>query len=71
MVYVMTPEETLEIRPVTVAWERNRTLLVTEGLAEGELLVTSPIATPLPGMALRRARPRAEAELTRLDAGAR
>lgn len=71
VVYVMTPEETLEIRPVTVAWERNRTLLVTEGLAEGELLVTSPIATPLPGMALRRARPRAEAELTRLDAGAR
>lgn len=71
VVYVMTPEETLEIRPVTVAWERNRTLLVTEGLAEGELLVTSPIATSLPGMALRRARPRAEAELTRLDAGAR
>lgn len=45
----------LEIREVTVAWKRDQTVLVSQGLQAGDELVTSRIPTPLQGMKLRRA----------------
>ncbi len=52
-VWVMTPENRLEIRPVGVAWRGAETVLVTGGLAAGERVVTTPLAIVAPGMALR------------------
>ncbi len=59
-VYVMTPDSRLEIRPVEVAWRRADSVLVRSGLAAGERIVTSRIATPLQGMALREIPPESE-----------
>lgn len=44
----------LEIRDVTVVWRRENTVLISNGLASGDDLVTSRIPTPLPGMKLRK-----------------
>ncbi|MFP4597684.1 MAG: efflux RND transporter periplasmic adaptor subunit [Persicimonas sp.] len=46
---------TLDIREVTIAWSRTDTVFVREGLSDGDRLITSPIATPVPGMKLRTA----------------
>jgi RND family efflux transporter MFP subunit len=43
---------TLDIRPVSVVWRDTRTVLVNEGLAPGELVVTSELATPIQDMPL-------------------
>ena len=43
---------TLDIRPVSVVWRDTRTVLVKEGLAPGELVVTSELATPIQDMPL-------------------
>jgi hypothetical protein len=43
----------LAIREVTVAWRREHSVLVSDGLAEGDLLVTSALAAPVAGMPLR------------------
>jgi RND family efflux transporter MFP subunit len=43
----------LAIREVTVAWRREDTVLVSSGLSDGEQLVTSALAAPVPGMPLR------------------
>ncbi len=51
--FVMSPDGTLDIRELTVAWRTEDTLLVRAGLREGERLVTSRIAIPVEGMALR------------------
>jgi RND family efflux transporter MFP subunit len=53
VVFVMTKDETLELRPVEIAWELPKTLLVSKGLASGERVVTTQIGTPIPGMKLR------------------
>jgi len=52
-VWVMTPDGTLAIRRVEVAWSGDEYVLVREGLSEGDLLVTSDIGAPVEGMALR------------------
>lgn len=52
-VWVMTPEGTLEIRAVTVAWRGPERVLVTGGLAAGEQVVLTQLATVAEGMALR------------------
>lgn len=52
-VWVMTGEDRLAIRSVGVAWRGAETVLVTEGLAPGERVVTTPLATAAEGMALR------------------
>jgi hypothetical protein len=54
-VWVMTASKTLEIRDVKTAWSGNNHVYVSEGLQAGELLVTSDLAAPVPGMALRTA----------------
>ena len=43
----------LDIRPVQVVWGDNEHVLVGEGLANGDLLVTSDLASPVQGMLLR------------------
>ena len=45
--------EQLERRPVDVAWRFEDSVCIDSGLAEGELVVTSRIATPIEGMKLR------------------
>ena len=52
-VWVMTADGTLEIREVKVAWKGADRVLVSGGLAGGERIVTTRLATVAEGMALR------------------
>ena len=52
-VWVMTAEDRLEVRPVDVAWRGAEAVLIRAGLAPGERIVTTPLATHADGMALR------------------
>jgi len=52
-VYVMSPQQTLEIREVTPLWERRDTILIQTGLEDGDRVIVSRIAAPFEGMALR------------------
>ncbi|MBX3248980.1 MAG: efflux RND transporter periplasmic adaptor subunit [Myxococcales bacterium] len=54
-VYVMTPERTLAVREVEIVWSRPETVLVRDGLASGEQVVTSRVPTPVAGLPLRTA----------------
>jgi hypothetical protein len=56
-VYVMNDQSLLEIREVEIAWTEPDVVLITGGLAPGERIVTSRIATPVPNMPLRTAEP--------------
>jgi len=52
-VWVMNAEGALEIRPVTVAWGTDTEVVVSsEGLADGDRVVITPLAAPIPGMPL-------------------
>lgn len=44
----------LEVRSVDVVWRGEETVYVDQGLEDGDQVVTSRIATPVPGMKLRR-----------------
>lgn len=52
-VWIMDGEDRLAIRPVTVIWRGPDHVLVTDGLAPGDRVVTTTLATYAPGMALR------------------
>ncbi|SCX93583.1 efflux RND transporter periplasmic adaptor subunit [Desulfoluna spongiiphila] len=52
-VYVLTPDNTLSVREVSVVWRRKARAIVTGPLAEGELAITSGVAGAAPGMKLR------------------
>ena len=52
-VWVMTADRTLNIRNVTIAWSGNDHVYASEGLADGDRLITSNLASPVQGMALR------------------
>jgi len=52
-VWVMTAEGNLAIRPVEIAFRGADRLLVTGGITSGEQLITTDIATPVAGMALK------------------
>jgi len=54
-VWVMTGDRTLDVRDVTIAWSGNEHVCVSEGLADGDLLITSNLGAPVQGMALRTA----------------
>ena len=56
-VWVMTEEGTLNVRDVVVPWSDGETVLISEGLNEGDLLITSALAAPAPGMLLRTMEP--------------
>lgn len=61
-VYVMNERDLLEIREVQIAWNEPTAVLVTAGVAPGERVVISRIATPIPNMLLRTAEPSTEQE---------
>lgn len=52
-VWVMDANGKLDIRPVEIGWRGAEQVLVTGGLAEGDRVVTTPIAVVAPGMKLR------------------
>jgi len=52
-VWIMGSESTLKIRPVKVAFRGRGQVYVTEGIHEGERLITTDLAAPLEGMPLR------------------
>lgn len=54
-VWLMTPDKTLELRPVEVAFRSVNTLLVTSGLQSGEQVITTDLPAAMEGMALRTA----------------
>lgn len=54
-VWIMTEQHTLDIRPVEIAWDENEAVYVQNTLHDGDRLVTSSLAAPVQGMALRTA----------------
>jgi RND family efflux transporter MFP subunit len=56
-VWLLSPENRLDIRPVTTVWRDADTVLVKDGLQPGEQLIVSELATPVAGMALRQELP--------------
>ena len=52
-VWVSTPDKQLNIREVTVVWRERARVFISEGLLEGDNVVTSPLPAPVEGMALR------------------
>ncbi len=52
-VWVMSGDDTLEIRPVAVAFRGSNHVLVSAGLAQGERLVATDLPAPVPDMPLR------------------
>ncbi|MEL6997555.1 MAG: efflux RND transporter periplasmic adaptor subunit [Pseudomonadota bacterium] len=52
-VWIMQTDDTLDIRTVDVAWRGADKVLVRSGLSSGERVVTTPLSTVAPGMALR------------------
>jgi len=54
-VWVMTADNTLDVRAVTVVWGGLDEVFVSDGLRAGERLVTSDLAAVVQGMALRTA----------------
>ena len=52
-VYVLSNDDTLEIRTVKVLWSTADSVLVRSGLRTGDRVVISPLAAPVGGMKLR------------------
>ena len=52
-VYVMTDEDTLDIRDVKIIYRRPENVLIGGGLKTGERIITSPLPTATAGMKLR------------------
>ena len=53
VVWLVDAEQQLEIRPVDVGLKRDGDVLVTGGLQDGDLVISSPISVPVPGMRVR------------------
>jgi len=53
--WVMLPDNTLDVRDVTIVWSGNEHVWVAGGLNEGDLLITSDLNAPVDGMKLRTA----------------
>lgn len=52
-VWLVDAEGKLSVQPVEVAWRERDRVLVARGLSRGDRIVTSPLATPVPGMDVR------------------
>lgn len=52
-IWIMLPDNTLDIREVQTVWGDKEHMFIAEGLQEGELLVISDLPAPIQGMALR------------------
>jgi RND family efflux transporter MFP subunit len=61
-VWVRNAEGRLTVCPVVPEWANEDVVIVRDGLAEGDMLVTSDIASPVPGMQLALAGERVDAE---------
>jgi len=51
-IWVMTAEGTLDIRTVTPVWRDTQSVILTQGLEEGEQVVLSSLSAPVQGMSL-------------------
>lgn len=52
--YVYEPDaQTLAVRELDVAWRKPSSVLVDDGLGDGDRVVVSPVSTPVEGMKLR------------------
>jgi hypothetical protein len=52
-VWIMDDQGTLDIRSVDIAFRGQDKVLITDGIRDGELLVTSNLPSPVQGMSLR------------------
>lgn len=52
-VFVFTPERTLDIRKVDIAWKSRKTVIIRKGLKPGEQVIQTRIPSPVQGMKLR------------------
>ena len=52
-VWIVNGDKTLAIRDVKIEWSGADSVLVSAGLSAGEMLITSDLATPVPGMSVR------------------
>jgi len=52
-VWILAKDNILEIRPIRIEWSNRDSVFVSDGLAEGDLLITSDLAAPVEGMKLR------------------
>lgn len=52
-VWVASPDDTLDVRNVRVAWREPDTVLVSEGLVDGDRVIVSSLGTPVPGLPVR------------------
>lgn len=52
-VRLLGPDNTLLIRKVKILWASRDELFISAGLQEGDLLITTPLATAVPGQQLR------------------
>ena len=50
VIWLATNEGKLDIREVEVLWRDARTVLVQNGISDGELLITSDLTAPINGM---------------------
>ncbi len=66
-VWVLDEEDRLLSRPVHVLHRDDDRVLVTEGLAEGERVITSPLGQPREGMALRTSSSRDERAVEQVE----
>lgn len=49
-IWVVKEETRLDIRPITIAWRDEKTVLVAEGLKDGDQIIVSDLSTPVAGM---------------------
>ncbi len=52
-IWLRDKQNRLQVRDVSIVWRGPRRVYIRDGITVGEHLVTSPIASPIPGMALR------------------
>ncbi len=52
-VFIMTEDDKLEIRNVSVVWREREIALIDSGIRAGDQIIVSPIAAPVKGMRLR------------------
>ncbi|MFC1769884.1 efflux RND transporter periplasmic adaptor subunit [Nitrospirota bacterium] len=51
-VWILSDDNTLEVRNVKIVWQRKDDVLVSDGVSFGDRLITSRLQSPLPGMKL-------------------
>ncbi len=61
-VWIITPDNRLDIRPVTIIWSEEKMVFVSDRLTDGDQLVTSALAAPVQGMEVRREADQSSAE---------